>query len=269
MLEHDSTGEGEPPLVIVPGGLTGWVSFLPLLPALSEHRRVVRVQPVANAEGAAGKAAEPSYDTDVERESIRRTLAAAGVGELHLLGWSNGGRAALDFALAHPDGIRSVTAIEPAAWWLFMDEDEEARRFASFMSRLACREVSEEELGSIPDRRRVRRARHRFPRSAAVAPIVSTVHRRHALPGPRRVGRGACSTPATGARTSTASSCARCSTSTSSARDRARGLSPLLRGHRATPHARRRLDAITPLGCGGVRIASPRLGPRRPDIRMT
>ena len=131
---------------MIPGGLTGWVSFEPLVPALSENRRVVRVQPIANAEGIAGNAADPAYDTDIERESLRRTLDAAGVDEMHLLGWSNGGRAALDFALAHPDGIRTVTAIEPAAWWLVLDETEDARRFDEFITSLAGREVSEADL---------------------------------------------------------------------------------------------------------------------------
>jgi pimeloyl-ACP methyl ester carboxylesterase len=139
-------GQGEPPLVMIPGGLTGWVSFLPLVPALSEDRRVVRVQPILNAEGIAGCVGDPSYDTDVERESLRLTLAEAGVSGMHLLGWSNGGRAALDFALAHPEGIRSVTAIEPAAWWLVVDEAEDARRFDESIARLSGCDVSEDDL---------------------------------------------------------------------------------------------------------------------------
>ncbi|HZI74163.1 MAG TPA: hypothetical protein VFD73_09105, partial [Gemmatimonadales bacterium] len=43
ILEHDQAGAGEPPLVLVPGGLTGWDGWLPLVPALSASRRVVRV----------------------------------------------------------------------------------------------------------------------------------------------------------------------------------------------------------------------------------
>ena len=131
---------------MIPGGLTGWASFLPLIPALSEHRRVVRVQPIANAEGILGKIGDPAYDTDIERESLRRTLTEAGVREMHLLGWSNGGRAALDFALAHPEGILSVTAIEPGAWWLLKDESEGARRFDDFINRLAGQDVTEDDL---------------------------------------------------------------------------------------------------------------------------
>ena len=131
---------------MIPGGLTGWASFLPLIPALSAHRRVVRVQPIGNAEGILGNVGDPSYDTDVERESLLGSLAEAGVGDMHLLGWSNGGRAALDYALAHPKGIRSLTVIEPAAWWLVEDEMEDARRFDAFVNRLAGKEVTENDL---------------------------------------------------------------------------------------------------------------------------
>lgn len=91
------------------GGLTGWQSWLPLLPALSRNCAVVRVQPICNAEGLAGRPGAPDYDADVERESIDLTLGAAGVSDMHLIGWSNGGRMALDFALAFPERIRTLT----------------------------------------------------------------------------------------------------------------------------------------------------------------
>jgi pimeloyl-ACP methyl ester carboxylesterase len=38
--------------------------------------------------------------------------------DVHLVGWSNGGRMALDFALAHVGRVRSLTMIEPSAPWL-------------------------------------------------------------------------------------------------------------------------------------------------------
>lgn len=145
VLEHDGAGEGEPPLVLLPGGLTGWQGWLPFVPTLSERRRVVRIQTIANAEGMAGRIGDGTYDADVERESIRLTLERAGVGEMHLVGWSNGGRIALDFALAHPERVRSLTAIEPAAWWL-AEGDEGGRRFGEFILGCAGRECGEEDV---------------------------------------------------------------------------------------------------------------------------
>jgi pimeloyl-ACP methyl ester carboxylesterase len=145
-LEHDRTGTGNPPLVLLPGGLTGWQSWLPLVPALSAERSVVRVQPICNAEGLAGRAGDPTYDAEVERESIGMTLDEAGVSEMHLVGWSNGGRIALDFALAHPERVVTLTLVEPAAYWLVADEDETARSFHRYLVRLAGRNLTDDDL---------------------------------------------------------------------------------------------------------------------------
>jgi pimeloyl-ACP methyl ester carboxylesterase len=146
VLEHDQTGDGDPPLVLLPGGLTGWQSWLPLVPALSADRGVVRVQPICNAEGLAGRPGAPDYDADVERESIALTLDSAGVSDMHLVGWSNGGRMALDFALAFPERIRTLTLVEPAAFWLAIDEDESARAFHEYLAGCAGRELTDDDL---------------------------------------------------------------------------------------------------------------------------
>ena len=144
VLEHDRTGEGEPPLVLLPGGLTGWRSWLPLVPALARGRRVVRIQPLCNAEGLAGRPGDPGYDAATERESIRMTLAEAGISDLHLVGWSNGGRMALDFALAHPRRVRSLTLVEPGAHWLATGADAQA--FHEQLVGLAGRRVTDDDL---------------------------------------------------------------------------------------------------------------------------
>lgn len=146
ILEHDQAGSGEPPLVLLPGGLTGWQSWLPLMPALSASRRVVRLQPIMNAEGLAGHPGDPTYDAEVERESIDKTLNQAGVAEMQLVGWSNGGRIALDFALAHPQRVLTLTLIEPAAYWLVADREESARSFQEYLDRCAGRELTDEDL---------------------------------------------------------------------------------------------------------------------------
>jgi pimeloyl-ACP methyl ester carboxylesterase len=146
VLEHDRAGEGDPPIVLLPGGLTGWQSWLPLVPALSVESSVIRLQPICNAEGLAGRPGDPTYTAEVERESIERTLDHAEVREMHLVGWSNGGRLALDFALAHPQRVRSLTLVEPAAYWLVAEEEETARAFHDYLTRLGGSEVSDDDL---------------------------------------------------------------------------------------------------------------------------
>lgn len=132
--------------MLLPGGLTGWQSWLPLVPLLAQLRRVVRIQPIVNAEGIAGRVGDGSYDAAVERESLLRTLLSARVDEMHLVGWSNGGRMALDLALAQPRRVRTLTMIEPAAWWLVTDTEESARRFADFVGRCAGAELSDDAV---------------------------------------------------------------------------------------------------------------------------
>ncbi|HEX6455464.1 MAG TPA: alpha/beta hydrolase [Solirubrobacterales bacterium] len=146
VLEHDRAGQGEPPLVLLPGGLTGWQSWLTLVPALSTDRSVIRLQPICNAEGLAGRTGDPNYSADVERESIGMTLDEAGISEMHLVGWSNGGRMALDFALAHQQRVCSLTLVEPAAWWLVAEEDESARAFHEYFVGLDGRDVTDDDL---------------------------------------------------------------------------------------------------------------------------
>ncbi|MDO7867442.1 alpha/beta fold hydrolase [Nocardioides jiangxiensis] len=63
-----------------------------------------------------------------------------------IVAWSNGARASLDFALHHPERVRSVTAVEPAAWWLAGEEREDVRAFTEFFASVACRDLSEEDL---------------------------------------------------------------------------------------------------------------------------
>jgi pimeloyl-ACP methyl ester carboxylesterase len=146
ILEHDQAGQGEPPLVLLPGGLTGWQSWLPLIPMLSANRRVVRLQPIVNAEGQAGRRGDPTYTADAERDSLTMTLASLGIEDMHLVGWSNGGRMALDLALACPERIRTLTLIEPAAWWLLRDCDQSAREMAELAESCAGREITDDDL---------------------------------------------------------------------------------------------------------------------------
>ena len=66
-------GTGEP-LVLVPGGLTGWRSWVPHAEALAPSRRVIRVQ-LRNVElGLEGAPLPPGYTLDHEVRALARTL---------------------------------------------------------------------------------------------------------------------------------------------------------------------------------------------------
>lgn len=150
-LMYDSKGTGEP-IVLVPGGLTGWLSWLPHQVRLAAHCQAIRVQPIHNELGSAGLPGDPGYTADIEREALRLTLDALGLTDVHLVGWSSGGRAALEFTLESPERIRSLTLVEPAAHWVLRDlgiDTEQAESDAAFLDRLSGRTVTEDDVATF------------------------------------------------------------------------------------------------------------------------
>lgn len=151
VLVNEVKGEGLP-VVLVPGGLTGWVSWKPLAEALSARRRTVRVQPIHNELGSAGERGDAGYNAAVERESLLMTLDALGVETADFAGWSGGGRALIEFALAYPERVRTLTLVEPAAYWILdgLGESEpEVARLNQFLHALAGQDVSEDDLAEF------------------------------------------------------------------------------------------------------------------------
>ena len=151
VLTYQVAGEGDP-LILVPGGLTGWLSWIPHQGRLSAHHRVVRVQPIHNELGSEGKPGDAGYTAEVERESLRLTLDELAIDQADFAGWSGGGRALIEFALAYPDRVRSLALVEPAAYWILEqlgEEDAVIDELNEFIHGLAGREVTEDELATF------------------------------------------------------------------------------------------------------------------------
>jgi len=117
VLQFDDRGSGDA-LVLVPGGLTGWLSWVPHQERLASRHRVIRVQPIHNELGAQGAPGDAGYTAEVERESLRLTLDALDLERPDLAGWSGGGLALIEFAIEYPERVRSLTLVEPAAYWV-------------------------------------------------------------------------------------------------------------------------------------------------------
>ena len=148
VLTYDIAGEGDP-LILVPGGLTGWLSWMPHQERLSVHHLVIRVQPIHNELGSAGKPGDPGYTAEVERESLRLTLDELSIGEADFAGWSGGGQALIEFTLAYPQRVRSLALVEPAAYWILEElgeEDPLVDEANEFLHGLAGKEVTEDDL---------------------------------------------------------------------------------------------------------------------------
>ena len=162
VLLNDEKGEGEP-IVLVPGGLTGWLSWIPHQERLAGRFRAIRVQPIHNELGSAGQPGRPGYTAEVEREALRMTLDALELDRPHLAGWSGGGKAVLEFAAEYPERARTLTLVEPAAYWILEqlgEQDEVVDELNAFIHPLFGQEVSADDLatfleyaGFVADRR--------------------------------------------------------------------------------------------------------------------
>lgn len=151
VLRYDVQGQGEP-IVLVPGGLTGWLSWIPHQERLVDDYRAIRVQPIHNELGSAGLPGDPGYTAETEREALRLTLDALGLERPHLVGWSGGGKAALEFATEYPDRVRSLALVEPAAYWVLEelgDRLEDVERANSLVHGLFGRPVTEDDLATF------------------------------------------------------------------------------------------------------------------------
>lgn len=151
ILQYEVTGEGDP-IVLVPGGLTGWLSWIPHAERLSKTRRVIRVQPIHNELGSKGEPGDPAYTADIEREALLMTLDALRIDRADFAGWSGGGRALIEFALTYPERVRSLTLIEPASYWVLEqlgEKDSDVDRINTFIHGIAGTQISEDDLAEF------------------------------------------------------------------------------------------------------------------------
>lgn len=150
-LLHEVTGEGEP-IVLVPGGLSGWLSWIPFVEPLAKDRQVIRVQLRSVELAEAGTLYPPDYGTLTEREALRATVDRLGMDRFDLVGWSYGGHVALAFALEYPRRVRTLTVIEPAAIWILRETGHAVgalRQSEAFDRSMAGKEISIGDLKSF------------------------------------------------------------------------------------------------------------------------
>lgn len=156
-------GEG-PPLVLVGGGLTGWLSWVPHQGRLAKTRRVGRVQLMTVQIGLEGRALPPDYSVSMESHALGASIdEIQREGALDLVAWSYGAVITLDYALGHPERVRTLTLIEPPAFWALEATgrmDDQSRRERDELEAIHAEmkdDVTEEQLA-------------RFVRNAALCP---------------------------------------------------------------------------------------------------
>lgn len=148
VLAHDIAGAGEP-VVLIPGGLTGWLSWIPHQQALADRWRMIRVQPIHNELGSAGQIEDPTYGIDVAVESLRMTLDDLDLDRPHFGAWSAGGHLLLEFVRRYPDRVRSMTLVEPSGRWMLEQaglDDLGDDSVDELLDRMAGSEVSDDDF---------------------------------------------------------------------------------------------------------------------------
>lgn len=147
-MAQETTGSGAP-LVLVPGGLTGSLSWKPHAEHLAATRRVTRVQLLSVDYGLRGAPLPSGYSLETESHALSRTLEAIDIARADFAGWSYGAETLLDFALDHPDRVRTLTMIEPPAFWVLRSRgplSPAAIEFQRATRTFGPGDVSEEQL---------------------------------------------------------------------------------------------------------------------------
>jgi pimeloyl-ACP methyl ester carboxylesterase len=117
-MQSEVTGSGRP-IVLVPGGLTGWASWEPFVKMFSDKRTVIRVQLIGVQFGLEDRPLPDDYSVKTESRALAATLDSLGYNTpVDVVGWSFGAFTSLDFALDNPGRIRTLTLIEPPAMWV-------------------------------------------------------------------------------------------------------------------------------------------------------
>jgi len=148
LMPHEITGSGAP-LVLLPGGLTGWLSWKSHAEILSASRQVVRVQ-LHNVElGLSDDPLPLDYSVDYEVAAVGKTLDKFAIDQADFAGWSYGGLIALSLALRQPQRVKSLTLIEPPAFWVLRGRGPLSDRLLEeerAMQALADDGVNEQQL---------------------------------------------------------------------------------------------------------------------------
>ena len=144
----DSRGEGRT-IILVPGGLTGWRSWMPHQELLATKYRAIRTQLFVVESGLHDEPLPENYSLQWECDALAEKIDELGLEIFDLIGWSYGAAVSLSYAIHHPERIRSLTLIEPPAIWILtsrgpLSDSLEAERLA--IAKLAPGPVTDDQL---------------------------------------------------------------------------------------------------------------------------
>src|SRR5688500_1045268 len=141
-------GSGSP-VVLLGGGLLGADGWGGVPAVLARTHRVVNVQSLAVQYGLENRPLPAGYSLSTEVAALRATLDGLAIDRADLVGMSHGGVTALLFALGNQHRVRTLTLIEPPAFWVLPNhghDDSGARAMQQFVSSLRGATISEEHV---------------------------------------------------------------------------------------------------------------------------
>lgn len=122
-IHFTDTGSGEP-VVLVHGSSSSGAQWRALSDRLKDRFRVVAVDLLGYGASTPWNDDEQLRNED-EPDVLRAVIGHVGA-PIHLVGHSYGGLAALKLALSDQNLLRSLTLIEPTAFWLLQEAEEHA-----------------------------------------------------------------------------------------------------------------------------------------------
>jgi pimeloyl-ACP methyl ester carboxylesterase len=122
-IHEPKTPSDHPPLFIF-GSPMGASGFAQLLPHFAD-RTVITYDPRIMERSQLREGGEPTFE--IHGDDIHRVAEAAGLGPVDAFGSSGGAVAALSWAIAHPDEIRTLVAHEPPLMALLEDGETLAK----------------------------------------------------------------------------------------------------------------------------------------------
>ncbi len=117
VMKTEISGQGKP-LILVPGGLTGWLSWKPHVDRFSKHYKTIRVQLLNVDMGLRREPIPDDYSVTMEKDALAAVFDKEEIKEADVAAWSFGAAVALSYAISNPGRIRTLTLIEPPAFWV-------------------------------------------------------------------------------------------------------------------------------------------------------
>lgn len=132
-LFYTLTGDAGPPLVLVHGSWADWSDWELVLPALTQHFRVLAYDRRGHSQS---QRVPGQGSVDEDAADLAALIEALDLAPAHVAGLSSGGSIALRLATRRPDLLRSVSAQEPPLFGLLAHDPDHGPMMQELMAQI-------------------------------------------------------------------------------------------------------------------------------------